>query len=134
WQGQRCNRTTARTVRQRDRPAVTEGDLLRDGKAESGTRQRARLIGAEEAIENVWQRVFRDAGTAVGHHEPAARLKLDVDDAACRAELPGVVEHVGHRTVQPPGDTAYGGRNRRELKGHIGPVTPSTLDGAHDQL
>src|SRR4029453_15042714 len=55
--------------------AMRFGDPAPNGQPKSGTRgrialfSRARLVGAEEAIEDVWLRLQRNAGTFVRHRD-----------------------------------------------------------------
>ena len=64
----------------RDSAAMAVDDLLDDREAEPGARQRTRLVGAVEAIEDVRQRIVRYAGPRSATVSTPAAVSIDVDD------------------------------------------------------
>ena len=67
-------------------------------QAEAGSEHPAGAVGAVEALEDVREVGFREAGAVVADLERAVAQR-DLDHAARRAPLDGVVEQVRDRAV-----------------------------------
>src|SRR6185437_8047406 len=107
-----------------DSRAMRRANRLHDRKSETGTAlglvtgARACHVHAEEALEQVRQRLGRDADAAITHLEqPAARLRLAPEDHAAPAwrELDGIVEQVDDHLLETAAIAAH--RQRLQARG-----------------
>ena len=85
---------------------VRLGEVAHEREPEARAGHRARAGRAIEAVEHARQVLVGDAGAVVAHLE-AALPHLDLDRAARRTPLAGVVEQVRDRAVQPRGSCAH---------------------------